>query len=168
VGTIAANVTEVDRRMLIETVRIARQAKAAGNHPFGALLADQAGNILMEQGNEACSAGHDCAHAETLLAIRASKAYQRSYLATCTLYTSVEPCAMCTGALYWANIGRLVYALSERRLLHLTGANEENPTFDLPCREVLGRGQKDIVVVGPVDDAALEAMVVADHTGFWD
>jgi len=39
-------------------------------------------------------------------------------------------------AIYWANIGRVVYALSESKLLEITGANAENPTLSLPCREV--------------------------------
>lgn len=57
---------------------------------------------------------------------------------------------MCAGAIYWANIGRVVYGMTERRLLELTGSHEQNPTFDLPCREVFARGQKDIQVSGPV------------------
>ncbi len=50
----------------------------------------------------------------------------------------------------------------------MTGGNPENPTFDLPCKEVLAHVQKDIVIVGPVDDAALIARIVHDHEGFWD
>lgn len=44
--------------------------------------------------------------------------------------------------------------------------NEQNPTFDLPCREVFARGQKDIEVIGPVDEVAGEAAKV--HEGYWD
>jgi hypothetical protein len=58
---------------------------------------------------------------------------------------------MCTGTIYWANIGRLVYAASEDDLNKLTGTgNSENMTMSLPCREVLKRGQKAVEVVGPV------------------
>ena len=64
---------------------------------------------------------------------------------------------MCAGAIYWANIGRVVYGMTERRLLELTGSNEQNPTFDLPCREVFARGQKDIKVIGPVEAVEVEA-----------
>lgn len=160
--------TARDRELLYETARIASEARAGGNHPFGALLADGKGNILMEQQNDVVTGHNDCGHAETLLLMRASKEYDRDFLATCTLYTSIEPCAMCSGALYWANVGRLVYGLTEQRLLEMTGDNPENPTFDLPCREVLARGQKDIVVVGPVQDAALEQRIAVDHAGFWD
>ena len=73
---------------------------------------------------------------------------------------------MCTGAIYWANIGCIVYGMTERRLLELTGSNEQNPTFDLPCREVLARGQKQIQVFGPFPEVEEEAAAV--HEGFWD
>jgi len=75
---------------------------------------------------------------------------------------------MCTGALYWANVRRLVYALTEKTLLELTGSNEENPTFSLPSRDVIDHGQKEITVVGPVDDDALRERIIQDHIGFWD
>ncbi|MFA7642693.1 MAG: nucleoside deaminase [Sphaerochaetaceae bacterium] len=163
-----AQPTAKDIELLYETARIAAQSRRDGNHPFGALLADRDGNILMEQANEVVSTHNDCGHAETMLLMRAAKAYDREFLATCSLYTSVEPCVMCSGALYWANVGRLVYALTESKLLGMTGGNPENPTFDLPCKEVLAHGQKDIVIVGPVDDAALIARIVHDHEGFWD
>jgi tRNA(Arg) A34 adenosine deaminase TadA len=49
---------------------------------------------------------------------------------------------MCAGAIYWAGIGRLVYGLSEHRLKELTGNHPENPTLDLPCRQVFASGQR--------------------------
>ena len=69
-------------------------------------------------------------------------------LAEATLYTSAEPCVMCTRPVYW--------------LRELTGDDPENPIFDLPCREVLSRGQRMIDVVGPV----LEDEAAAAHEGF--
>ncbi len=167
-GAISKTYTRRDIELLYETARIATESRAGGNHPFGALLADSQGAILMEQGNEVVTTHNDCGHAETMLLLRASKTYERAFLATCSLYTSIEPCAMCTGALYWSNVGRLVYALTEERLLEMTGSNPENPTFNLPCRVVIDHGQKDIVVVGPVDDSDLEKRIVEDHIGFWN
>ena len=70
---------------------------------------------------------------------------------------------MCAGAVYWCGIGRVVYALSEEKLLELTGAHPENPTFSLPCREVLARGQRHIEILGP----ALEEEAALPHLGFW-
>jgi tRNA(Arg) A34 adenosine deaminase TadA len=84
-------------------------------------------------------------------------------LAKATLYSSAEPCAMCAGAIYWAGIGRLVYGLSEHGLRELTGNHPENPTLDLPCREVFRTGQRPTEVVGPL----LEDEAAALHQGIW-
>ncbi|MFZ2651760.1 MAG: hypothetical protein WA210_16815 [Burkholderiaceae bacterium] len=69
--------------------------------------------------------------------------------------------AACAGTLYWANIGRLVYDMEERRLLRLTGKHAENPTLDLPCREVFAGEQKAVRVWGPV--AEVEPVIAALH-----
>jgi tRNA(Arg) A34 adenosine deaminase TadA len=83
----------------------------------------------------------------------------------CTLVTTVEPCAMCAGTIYWAHIGHVVYGLSERALLAHTGAHPQNPTLDLPCRDVFRHGQKPVQVIGPV--AQVEDEIAALHRGFW-
>jgi tRNA(Arg) A34 adenosine deaminase TadA len=140
---------------------IAQHALAAGHHPFGALLvAPDFETVLIEQGNV-----DSVNHAEAVLARAAAARYDPAYLWGCTLYTTVEPCCMCAGTQYWANIGKLVYGMSERRLLQLTGAHPENPTMNLPCREVFARGQKSIKVWGPV--AELDEEITALHTAFW-
>lgn len=74
---------------------------------------------------------------------------------------------MCTGALYWTNVGRLVYGASEKDLLRFTWDNEENPTFSLSSRDVVAHGQKDIVIEGPVDDEELLKEICRDHIDFW-
>ena len=116
--------------------------------------------VLAEQGN--IDTVH---HAEATLARTASLTHPPDYLWGCTLVTTFEPCAMCTGTLYWANIGRIVYGASEEALLALTGNHEENPTLSLPCRDVIARGQKAIEVIGPI--AALEAEMLEPHRDFW-
>ncbi|WP_246157028.1 nucleoside deaminase [Oceanispirochaeta crateris] len=161
-------VSDRDKEILMEATLEGRKAKEKGNHPFGAVLADKEGHILLRAGNTVTTEHNDCGHAETNLMIAASKTYSREFLKDCTLYTSVEPCAMCSGAMYWTNVGRLVFALSEHQLLELTGDDPENQTFDLPCREVLSRGQKDIEVIGPVESDELVKEIVSDHKGFWN
>jgi len=146
-----------DEALLRRSFAIAAHAREGGDHPFGCLLADADGNILMEQGNGFSEQGGDrTAHAEKLLATRAAKAYDTAFLQQCTLYTSAEPCAMCAGALYWAGVGRVVYGQTERDLKAATGAHEENPTLDLPCTIVFAAGQRPTEVVGPLlaDEAA--------------
>lgn len=151
---------------LRRAIEVSKQSRAAGNTPFGALLVDAEGNILMEQQNIEITEHICTGHAETTLAARASQAYSREFLSHCKLYTTAEPCAMCAGAIYWANIGRVVYGMTERRLLQLTGSNEQNPTFDLPCREVFARGQRHIEVIGPIPEVEEEAAAV--HVGYWN
>lgn len=147
-------------------IEISKESRAHGNTPFGALLVDKDGNILMEQENIEITDKVCTGHAEATLAARASHEYSRDFLWNCTLYTTAEPCSMCAGAIYWANIGRVVYGMTEKRLLELTGSNEQNPTFDLPCREVFSHGQKDVQVLGPFPEVEVEAAKV--HEGYWD
>jgi len=141
---------------------VARRAMTMGRHPFGAVLVAPDGEtILAEQGN--IDTVH---HAEATLARTVSLNYPADYLWQCTLVTTFEPCAMCAGTTYWANIGRVVYGAEEAALLALTGDHPENPTLSLPCREVFARGQKKVEVIGPV--AAVEEEMIATHRGFWE
>lgn len=139
---------------------VAHAAARHGHHPFGAVLVGPNDDILMRQCN--IDTMH---HAETELARRASAAYSSEFLWNCTLVTTGEPCAMCSGTLYWANIGRLVYGFEEGTLLKLTGNHPENPTMNLPSRTVLASGQKDIEVHGPFPE--LEDELVEPHRNFW-
>ena len=157
------NSSEFDERFLRRTFEVARRAMTHGNHPFGAILVDQNGNVLIETENGYMPARDGTAHAERLLATQACTAIDANILRGATLYSSAEPCAMCAGAIYWAGIGRLVYGLSEHRLRELTGNHPENPTLDLPCREVFGSGQRSTEVVGPL----LEDEAAAVHAGVW-
>ena len=60
-------------------------------------------------------------------------------------YIRLQSHVRCVQGLFtWANIGRVVYGMTERRLLELTGSNEQNPTFDLPCRDVFAKGRKQL------------------------
>ena len=153
----AASHRPYDEALLRRAFDVASRSRAAGDHPFGSVLADEEGRALMEQGNGYTSEGGDrTAHAERLLASRAARAYDLAFLARCTLYTSAEPCAMCAGAIYWAGIGRVVYGQTEKALKAQTGAHEENPTLDLPCAVVFAAGQRATEVIGPLleDEAA--------------
>ncbi|WP_313578866.1 nucleoside deaminase [Lacrimispora sp.] len=157
---------EVDVKNLKRCTEISRQSREAGNTPFGAVLAGKDGSILLEQPNIEITEGKCTGHAETQVAERASQLYSKDFLGECTLYTTAEPCAMCAGAIYWAGIGRVVYGMTEKDLLAHTGADPQNPTFDLPCREVFARGQKKIEVVGPFPELVEEIAEV--HKGYWN
>lgn len=154
-----------DERLLRQTFDVALRARTAGEHPFGSLLADKDGNVLHEQLNGYQSGGGDrTAHAERLLAQWARINLSDEELASCTLYTSAEPCAMCSGTIYWVGIGRVVFGLAEHDMKAITGAHDENPTLDLPCRTVFEAGQRPTEVVGPLlgDEAAQL------HADYWN
>ena len=143
---------------------VAWRAQAHGNHPFGAILVGPNGDVLIEAENGYLPDRDITAHAERLLATTASRTYDTGFLASCTIYASAEPCAMCAGAIYWSGIGRVVFGLSERRLREATGNHPENPTLDLPCRSVFVAGQRPVEVIGPL----LEDEAVLLHVGAWN
>ncbi|WGG48982.1 nucleoside deaminase [Rugamonas sp. DEMB1] len=160
----SAALSTVELALLREAIELSAQARRDGRHPFAALVANELGEVVARAGNNSMPPqGDPTQHAELVAAARAAKLLTPEQLAKCTLYTSAEPCCMCSGAIYWTNIGRVVYALSEHGLLELTGAHPENPTFSLPCREVFARGQHRVEVLGPM----LEAEAARPHAGFW-
>ena len=155
---------EHDLVFLRRAFDVARRAREGGDHPFGALLVGPNGAALREQGNGFSAEGFDrTAHAERLIASWAAKTLELDALRGSTLYSSAEPCAMCAGAIYWAGIGRVVYGQSESGLQAATGAHEENPTLDLPCRIVFSAGQRATEVVGPL----LEEEAAALQADYW-
>ena len=151
-----AELSETDREHLRAAFALALRAREAGNLPFGCVVADAAGKVVIEEQNVALVPVKDpTAHAETLAAALAARRYERGDLGRFTLYASAEPCAMCAGAIYWAGIGRVVFGLTERDLRQITGDHPDNPTMDLACREVFAAGQRVVEVLGPelVDEA---------------
>jgi tRNA(Arg) A34 adenosine deaminase TadA len=154
---------ERDAHFLRRSFEVARRSMTHGNHPFGAILVDGGGKVLLEAENGYMPAHDGTAHAERLLATEACRTYSADVLAKATMYSSAEPCAMCAGAIYWVGIGRLVYGLSEHRLRDYTGNHPENPTLDLPCRAVFASGQRPTEVIGPL----LEDEAGAMHEGVW-
>lgn len=145
-----------DERHLRDAIALARAARAAGNHPFGAVIAAD-GVALARAGNAVVTGRDATAHAE-LIALRAIAAVPAAQLARATLYASTEPCVMCSGAIYWAGVGRVVYGCPSEALGRLAG-----PSLLIPCRELLARGARRTAVIGPL----LEAEALAVHDGCW-
>ncbi|HMQ35275.1 MAG TPA: nucleoside deaminase [Chloroflexaceae bacterium] len=153
--------TEDDTRHLRDAIAVAWSARRGGNHPFGAVLVDAAGQVLLRAENSVLTGRDLTGHAETNLVRLASARLSPEELAACTMYASTEPCAMCAGAIHWARVGRLVFGLSAAELRELVGPRPDD--LRLPCREVFARSGRPMEVVGP----ALEAEARAVHAGFW-
>jgi tRNA(Arg) A34 adenosine deaminase TadA len=147
----------MDTELLRKVIAIAREARRLGNHPFGALLAVE-GKELLVAPNTVITERDVTRHAELNLVARASRQLTPEILAQSTMYCSTEPCAMCAGAIYWAGIRKVVYALSSASLARLTGGS-----LLIPCREIFARGASPTEVTGPL----LEAEAAVVHEGFW-
>lgn len=153
-----------DMALLRDVIALSDKSKRDGRHPFAAIIADENGNVIATAGNNSMPPlGDPTQHAELRAAALAARSHSPAQLLKSTLYTNAEPCAMCSGAIYWCGIGRVVYAMSETRLLGITGNHPENPTLSLPCREVFAAGQRKVEVIGPLIED--EAAIV--HEGFW-
>jgi tRNA(Arg) A34 adenosine deaminase TadA len=142
---------------LRQCFQLAEQAVAKGNHPFGALLVYD-GEVLLTAENTVGTDHDITAHAELNLVRHASQTLDTDLLKQCTLYTSTEPCAMCSSAIYWQGLARVVFGCSSARLIQLVGGG-----LDLSCREVFERGTESIEVIGPLLED--EGMII--HQRFW-
>jgi tRNA(Arg) A34 adenosine deaminase TadA len=156
--------SNANRRHLRRAIELAQQARDHGNHPFGALLVDGDGNVVLEAENTVRTDRDVTAHAETNLMRLASARFEPDYLERCTLYTSTEPCAMCAGAIYWGNIRHVVFATSQEQIHAVSAGNPENMQLDLSSRDVFARGDHRVEVSGP----HLPRESLAVHEGFWD
>ncbi|MEM9037740.1 MAG: nucleoside deaminase [Actinomycetota bacterium] len=154
-----------DIGFLQRTIELADESVEDGNHPFAAVLVAADGTVLAE-GKNNHSVDKGPGHAETNLARRAAIEFDEETLRGSTLYTSVEPCSMCSGTIYWAEIGAVVFGMTEERLAELTGDDPANKTQTLGCRTVFDSGQRPVEVRGPYPE--LEERIVAQHAGFWN
>ena len=151
------------RQHLRRAIELARQAREHGNHPFGALLVDHKGKVVLEAENTVRTDKDVTAHAETNLMRMASARFEPDFLERCTLYTSTEPCAMCAGAIYWGNVRRVVFGLSQEQIHSISKHNPENMQLAIASREIFERGDHPVEVSGP----HLPKESSAVHDGFW-
>lgn len=143
-------------------IAAAARARANGNHPFGAVLADAQGQIVLRAENTVVT-GSDCTgHAETNLMRLATKQYSAPELAQFTLFTSTEPCPMCAAAIFWGHVRRLVYGLGQPALYAMTGDSPDK--LPLACRTIFAHGGRPTEVIGPL----LEDEARTVHAGFWE
>lgn len=153
--------TLTDLQFLRQAIGIAQRARHKGNHPFGAVLVKE-NNVVLLEGENTVNTEHDATgHAESNLVRAACKQFDATTLAKCTLYSSTEPCPMCSGAIFWSGIGRVVYALSEAELYAVIPDSPHK--LPVGCREILAHGGRVTEVVGP----AIEDEARGVHEGFW-
>ncbi|ADB32586.1 CMP/dCMP deaminase zinc-binding protein [Kribbella flavida DSM 17836] len=108
--------TTADEGFLRRAIELAATADKSGNPPFGSLLAGPDGTVLAEDHNTSVTDNDITAHPELKLARWAAANLTPDVAAGTTMYTSCQPCRMCSGALERSGLGRVVYALSGDQL----------------------------------------------------
>ncbi|TGO24001.1 hypothetical protein BPAE_0115g00310 [Botrytis paeoniae] len=139
---------------------VQRRAVTQGKRPFAAVLLgpDNETVLLTHQSIDQVN------HAESSLAKLAYSHYTKEYLWRCTLVITYLDDDLAT--IYWAHIGRIVYAATNEQLAGLTGpGNRENFTLKWHTRDILEGQQKDIEIIGPVEK--MDLVVVEESDKYW-
>lgn len=135
-----------DEYFMKEALKEAAKAEEAGEVPVGAVLVHQ-NHIVARAHNQTELLNDITAHAEILAITGASSSIGSKFLEDFTLYVTLEPCAMCAGAIRWARIGRLVYGASDQKggysmfspnILH-PKTQVQNKICESECSEILVR-----------------------------
>ena len=116
---------EQDDEMAAAALAEAKAAGERGEVPIGAVLVSPEGGVLARDGNRILELKDPTAHAEMLVLREAAKLGGNERLVGTTLYVTLEPCAMCAGAISLARVARLVYAAADPK----GGAIEHGPRF---------------------------------------
>ena len=116
-------ITPADQTLLRRAIAIAAHAITLGDAPYGSLLADADGTILIEDHNTVRRDNDISAHPELKLARWAARELEPAAAARTTMYTSCQPCQMCAGGIVRSGLGRVVYALSTDQLVTLNPAS---------------------------------------------
>lgn len=144
-------------KILKRCLQLANSSVVKGNHPFGAVLLLD-GKIVCEAENEVETMKDVTAHAEIRLIKKAQKILTKEQLKMCTLYTSTEPCSMCSGAIYWAGIDKVVFGCSTSQLNKIVGGS-----LSMKASEVLNSGTREIEISDLSDDSSYQI----PHREFW-
>jgi tRNA(adenine34) deaminase len=121
-----------DEYFMREALRQAQQAFDAGEIPVGAVIVAE-NRIIAKAHNQTELLTDATAHAEMLAVTAASSYLGSKYLNDCTLYVTLEPCGMCAGALYWTQLGKIVFAAEDEK----RGYRSINPSMIHPKTEVM-------------------------------
>ena len=140
---VSAHDLEHLRRAIAES----RVARRRGNMPYGAVLVDAAGKVMLTAQNNQVTEQDLTGHAELNLLRQASRQFGAAALRGGTVYASGEPCAMCAGALYWSGVTRVLFALGAATMQQLDPADSAAQLPD--CRAILAGVQPPVEVTGP-------------------
>ena len=148
--------SDADRALMEQALTCAREADVLGEVPVGAVIADATGAVVARAANAPIARHDPTAHAEMLALRAAGRALGNYRLSGCVLYVTLEPCAMCVGALVHARVARIVYGAPDPK----TGAC--GSVFELASN---GRMNHRIDVMGGVLAEESAALLKRFFTG---
>lgn len=131
-----------DEYFMREAINLAMKSREEGNEPFGAILV-KGDEIVMVGENRVNTLSDPTHHAEIGLIRKFCNENNVDDLKEYTLYTSCEPCVMCSGAMVWCNLGKMVYSVTHDQLAEIAGDN-----IMIPCAEVFDRSPNKPEVIG--------------------
>jgi tRNA(Arg) A34 adenosine deaminase TadA len=149
-----------DEQHLRRVIELSLRARSAGDQPFGSLLVGASGDVLAEDVNTEITENDITAHPELKLARWAGTNLTAEQAAETTMYTSCEACAMCSGAIVYSGLGRVVYALSTPQVDELKGGSVPKSMRGTAVLAQAGRG---IRVEGPF----LYEEAAVPHSAYW-
>jgi tRNA(Arg) A34 adenosine deaminase TadA len=153
-----------DEEFLRRAIALSAAAVEEGGRPFGAVVTNAEGRVVAEaKGLPSVDPRDWTAHSEMQALRGASAAMSWDELSRATIYASGEPCPMCAAAVYWCNIRRLVFCVSEPAMRALRAPYERAAGIAMRCEEVFARCDRRVEVVGPL----LEDEGLPVHRAFW-
>ena len=144
-------------RYMRRAIELAEDSADRGDEPFGSVLVLD-GEVVIEAMNAVNTAADLREHPELTIAKRSARELTPEERERAVMYTSTEPCAMCSGGIYHAGLGAVGYSVSAERVAELAGGD-----FAVPSADVFAYGGRDIEVFGPVLPEAGEAV----HEAHW-
>jgi len=137
---------------LNKTFEVAKRSMDNGNLPFGCILVNAKGEIIEEGENTVITDKDSIAHCEINLTHQLAGKYDWQYLNQSIVYASTEPCPMCTAAILWSGIGKLVYALGKEGYHTVADTTNPDHLFEMSSKKLLEHGGRKIEVIGPLTE----------------
>jgi tRNA(Arg) A34 adenosine deaminase TadA len=122
------------KEFMKECVKLANEAAKQGHYPIACLVVDSTGNVISSQKSVLLNTFDPTAHPEVLAIRAATKKRSSRYIEDCFLYTTLEPCPMCTSAAIWAKMSGIVFGANQQDALKYS---EEHPSTVYTFRQIL-------------------------------
>lgn len=139
------------KKFMLEAIRKAKAGAKNGDYAFGAVIA-QGSKIIAACGNRSKRNQNPVGHAETLAIIKACEYLKNRHIPDCVLYTTHEPCPMCTSVAVWAKLKGIVYGARIEDIKNYSKNNSNQHylwrTIEISCREIVNKSTEEVDIVG--------------------